>query len=164
MKKYNFNAGPCVLPRQAVEASIEAIRNFDNTGIGLLEISHRTPGWEKVMSECEALWRELLEIPDNYKVLFLGGGASTQFFTVPSNIMSKKAEMTTLTTALAMVPLSLGIGEGSEIWQPMGISIIGGLMFSTVITLVLIPVVYTFFGANRMRREKQRALSMEEEA
>lgn len=72
--------------------------------------------------------------------------------------------MTTLTTALAMVPLSLGIGEGSEIWQPMGISIIGGLMFSTVITLVLIPVVYTFFGANRMRREKQRALSMEEEA
>jgi phosphoserine aminotransferase len=91
MKKYNFNAGPCVLPRQAVEASIEAIRNFDNTGIGLLEISHRTPGWDKVMNECEALWRELLEIPDNYKVLFLGGGASTQFFTVPANIMSKKA-------------------------------------------------------------------------
>ena len=91
MKKYNFNAGPCVLPRQAVEASIEAIRNFDNTGIGLLEISHRTPGWDKVMNECEALWRELLEIPDNYKVLFLGGGASTQFFTVPANIMSHKA-------------------------------------------------------------------------
>lgn len=91
MKKYNFNAGPCVLPRVAVEASIEAIRNFDNTGIGLLEISHRTPGWDKVMNECEALWRELLQIPENYKVLFLGGGASTQFFTVPSNIMSKKA-------------------------------------------------------------------------
>ena len=91
MKKYNFNAGPCVLPRPAVEASIEAIRNFDNTGIGILEISHRTPGWEKVMSECVVLWRELLNIPDNYKVLFLGGGASTQFFTVPANIMSKKA-------------------------------------------------------------------------
>ena len=91
MKKYNFNAGPCVLPRQAVDASIEAIRNFDNTGIGLLEISHRTPGWEKVMSECVALWRELLNIPDNYKVLFVGGGASTQFFTVPSNLMSAKA-------------------------------------------------------------------------
>ena len=91
MEKYNFNAGPCVLPRQAVEASIEAIRNFDNTGIGLLEISHRSPGWEKVMNECVALWRELLHIPDNYKVLFLGGGASTQFFTVPANIMTKKA-------------------------------------------------------------------------
>lgn len=91
MKKYNFNAGPCVLPRPAVEASIEAIRNFDNTGIGILEISHRTPGWEKVMSECVALWRELLNIPENYKVLFVGGGASTQFFTVPSNIMSKKS-------------------------------------------------------------------------
>ena len=91
MEKYNFNAGPCVLPRQAVEASIEAIRNFDNTGIGLLEISHRSPGWEKVMNECMALWRELLHIPDNYKVLFLGGGASTQFFTVPANIMTKKA-------------------------------------------------------------------------
>lgn len=91
MKKYNFNAGPCVLPRPAVEASIEAIRNFDNTGIGILEISHRTPGWENVMKECVDLWRELLHIPDNYKVLFVGGGASTQFFTVPANIMIKKA-------------------------------------------------------------------------
>lgn len=91
MKKYNFNAGPCVLPRTAVEASIEAIRNFENTGIGILEISHRTPGWEKIMKECVDLWRELLHIPDNYKVLFLGGGASTQFFTVPANLMTKKA-------------------------------------------------------------------------
>ncbi len=91
MKKYNFNAGPCVLPRPAIEASIDAIRNFDNTGIGILEISHRTPGWEKVMKECADLWRELLHIPDNYKVLFVGGGASTQFFTIPANIMKKKA-------------------------------------------------------------------------
>ncbi len=91
MKKYNFNAGPCVLPRPAVEASIDAIRDFDNTGIGLLEISHRTPGWEKIMKDCVELWRELLHIPDNYKVLFLGGGASTQFFTIPANIMTKKA-------------------------------------------------------------------------
>ena len=91
MEKYNFNAGPCVLPRPAVDAAIEAIRNFDNTGIGLLEISHRTPGWEKVMKDCVDLWRELLHIPDNYKVLFLGGGASTQFFTIPANILTKKA-------------------------------------------------------------------------
>ena len=88
---YNFNAGPCVLPKPAVESTIEAIRNFDGTGIGLLEISHRTPGWERVMKETADLWRELLNIPSNYQVLFLGGGASTQFFTVPANLLNKKA-------------------------------------------------------------------------
>ena len=90
MKKHNFNAGPCVLPREAVESAIEAIRDFDNTGIGLLEISHRTPGWERIMAETEQLWRDLLNIPDNYAVMFLGGGASTQFFEVPANLLKKK--------------------------------------------------------------------------
>ena len=88
---HNFNAGPCVLPKQAIESAIDAIRNFDNTGIGILEISHRTPGWERIMKETEELWRELLNIPSNYKVLFLGGGASTQFFTVAANLLNKKA-------------------------------------------------------------------------
>ena len=87
MKKHNFNAGPCVLPREAVESAIEAIRDFDNTGIGLLEISHRTPGWERIMAETEQLWRDLLNIPDDYAVMFLGGGASTQFFEVPANLL-----------------------------------------------------------------------------
>ena len=91
MKKHNFNAGPCVLPKQAIESAIEAIRDFDNTGIGILEISHRTPGWERVMAETEQLWRDLLNIPDDYAVLFLGGGASTQFFEEPANLMKKKA-------------------------------------------------------------------------
>ena len=91
MKKHNFNAGPCVLPKQAIESAIEAIRDFDNTGIGILEISHRTPGWERVMAETEQLWRDLLNIPDDYAVPFLGGGASTQFFEVPANLMKKKA-------------------------------------------------------------------------
>ncbi len=91
MQKYNFNAGPCVLPRQAVESAIDAIRDFDNTGIGILEISHRTPGWERIMKETADLWKELLQIPDNYKVLFLGGGASTQFLDVPANLMQQKA-------------------------------------------------------------------------
>ena len=92
MKKvHNFNAGPCVLPKQAVESAIEAIRDFDGTGIGLLEISHRTPGWERIMAETEALWRDLLKIPENYEVIFLGGGASTQFFHVAANILNKKA-------------------------------------------------------------------------
>lgn len=91
MEKYNFNAGPCVLPKQAVESAIDAIRNFDNTGIGILEISHRTPGWERIMQETHELWKELLNIPEGYHVLFLGGGASTQFFTLPANLMKKKA-------------------------------------------------------------------------
>ena len=91
MKKYNFNAGPCVLPRPAVESAIEAIRDFDNTGIGLLEISHRTPGWERIMKETADLWKELLHIPDNYRVLFLGGGASMQFLNVPANLLNTKA-------------------------------------------------------------------------
>lgn len=91
MKKHNFNAGPCVLPKPAIESAIEAIRDFDNTGIGILEISHRTPGWERIMQETDQLWRDLLHIPDNYAVLFLGGGASTQFFQVPANLLGKKA-------------------------------------------------------------------------
>jgi len=64
--------------------------------------------------------------------------------------------MTTLTTVLGMLPLAIGFGEGSEIWRPMGVAIMGGLTFSTVITLVLIPVVYTIFGANRLRKERKR--------
>lgn len=91
MQKHNFNAGPCVLPKQAIESAIEAIRDFDNTGIGILEISHRTPGWERIMAETEQLWRDLLNIPDDYAVIFLGGGASTQFFEVPANLLKTKA-------------------------------------------------------------------------
>ena len=89
--KHNFNAGPCVLPKPAIEATIDAIRNFDNTGIGILEISHRTPGWERTMAEAEQLWRDLLSIPDNYAVIFLGGGASTQFYTLAANFLNTKA-------------------------------------------------------------------------
>lgn len=91
MKKHNFNAGPCVLPQSAIESTIAAIRDFDGTGIGVLEISHRTPGWERIMAETEQLWKDLLNIPEGYKVLFLGGGASTQFCYVPFNLMNKKA-------------------------------------------------------------------------
>ena len=90
-KAYNFNAGPCVLPKEAIESAIAAIRDFDNTGIGILEISHRTPGWERIMAETEQLWRDLLNIPEEYAIMFLGGGASTQFFTVAANLLNKKA-------------------------------------------------------------------------
>lgn len=92
MKKvHNFNAGPCVLPREAVATSIEALKDFAGTGISVIEVSHRSKEWDAIMAECEGLWRELLNIPDNYKVLFLGGGASLQFCMVPMNFLEKKA-------------------------------------------------------------------------
>jgi phosphoserine aminotransferase len=89
MKKHNFGAGPCILPQQAIDATIKAIADFN--GLSVLEISHRTKDWEAVMDECRALWKELLNIPDGYSVLFLGGGASTQFLQVPYNLLNKKA-------------------------------------------------------------------------
>ena len=88
---HNFNAGPCVLPREAVNASIEALNDFAGTGMSVIEVSHRSKEWEAVMAEGEAIWKELLNIPDGYKVLFLGGGASLQFCMVPYNLMEKKA-------------------------------------------------------------------------
>ena len=92
MKKvHNFNAGPCILPREAVEASIEALKDFAGTGMSVIEMSHRSKEWEAVMDECRALWRELLNIPEEYDILFLGGGASSQFLMVPMNLMETKA-------------------------------------------------------------------------
>lgn len=91
MKKYNFNAGPSILPKVAVENTIAAIKDFDNTGIGLMEISHRSKGFDAVVEEAVALFKELLQIPEGYSVLFLGGGASLQFCMVPYNLMEKKA-------------------------------------------------------------------------
>lgn len=88
---YNFNAGPCVLPRPAVNSAIEALQDFKETGVSVIEISHRTKEWEDIMNETRALWRELLNIPDNYSILFLGGGASMQFLYVAMNLLEHKA-------------------------------------------------------------------------
>ena len=92
MKKvHNFYAGPCVLPEQAVEKTIEALRDFRGTGIPVISISHRSKEWVQVMDECRALWKELLHIPDSYEVLFMGGGASLQFLCVAMNFLENKA-------------------------------------------------------------------------
>lgn len=92
MKKVHvFNAGPCKLPQSAIDAAIEALKDFDNTGVSLISISHRTPGWEKVMDETRALWKELLNIPDTHEVVFLGGGASMGFLYVAMNFLGRKA-------------------------------------------------------------------------
>jgi len=92
MKKVHiFNAGPCILPDQALENAIEALKDFKGTGMSVIEISHRTKEWESVMNECRALWKELLNIPDTHEVIFFGGGASTGFLYVPYNLLDKKA-------------------------------------------------------------------------
>ena len=92
MKKvHNFTAGPCVLPQSAIDAAIEALKDFKGTGVPVVSISHRTKEWESVMDECRALWKELLDIPEGYEVVFLGGGASMQFLYVAMNFLEKKA-------------------------------------------------------------------------
>ncbi|MDR1739004.1 MAG: 3-phosphoserine/phosphohydroxythreonine transaminase [Candidatus Symbiothrix sp.] len=91
MRKYNFNAGPSVLPQETVVNTMKAMQDFEGTGIGLMEISHRTKGFEAVMNEASDLFKELLNIPEGYSVIFLGGGASLQFCMVPYNLLEKKA-------------------------------------------------------------------------
>lgn len=91
MKKYNFNAGPSILPREVIEATAAACLDFNNSGLSLMEISHRSKDFQPVMDEAEALMKELLDIPEGYKVLFLGGGASLEFCMVPCNLLEKKA-------------------------------------------------------------------------
>ncbi len=91
MKKHNFNAGPSILPQIAIEKTAEAVINFAGTGLSLLEVSHRSKEVDAMNLEAIGLFKELLTIPDGYQVLFLGGGASTQFFTLPYNLLEKKA-------------------------------------------------------------------------
>ncbi|MFC2101391.1 3-phosphoserine/phosphohydroxythreonine transaminase [Bacteroidota bacterium] len=91
MKKHNFNAGPSILPRIAVENSAKAILDLNGSGLSLLEISHRHKDFQVIIDEATSLFKELLNIPEGYHVLFLGGGASTQFVMVPYNLLQTQA-------------------------------------------------------------------------
>ena len=91
MKKYNFNAGPSLFPDSVLEAAAKAIFDFDGTGLSVLSYSHRTPEFEAVVEESKSLFKELLNIPDNYSIYFVGGGATTQFFHIPANFLYGKA-------------------------------------------------------------------------
>ena len=91
MEKHNFYAGPAILPQSAIDATIEALKDFAETGISLATISHRSKEFVGVMAETENLFKELLSIPEGYSVIFMGGGASTQFAMIPFNLMKKKA-------------------------------------------------------------------------
>ncbi len=91
--KHNFGAGPGILPHEVLKQSAEAILNFNDTGLSILEISHRSPEFEAVLNEAVSLVKELLKVPEGYSVLFLQGGASLQFAMVPYNLLpeGKKA-------------------------------------------------------------------------
>jgi len=91
MKKHNFYAGPSILPEFTKEKTAEAAMNFAGTGLSVMEVSHRSKEFVAVMDQAQALVKELLHVPDGYSVLFLQGGASTQFLMVPYNLMNKKA-------------------------------------------------------------------------
>lgn len=91
MKKYNFGAGPSILPQEVIRATAEACINFDGMDLSLMEISHRSSNFQAVIDEAHALVVELLQLPADYSVIFLGGGASTQFCYVPYNLLEHKA-------------------------------------------------------------------------
>lgn len=91
MKRHNFGAGPGILPPSALEKSAAAVLELNHTGLSLLEISHRSKDFEAVMVQTKALVKELLGVPDDYSILFLQGGASTQFAMVPMNLLHQKA-------------------------------------------------------------------------
>lgn len=91
MKKHNFYAGPSILTPYTIKKTAEAVINFADTGLSVLEVSHRSKEFQAVVDEAMALTKELLHLPDDYHVLFLGGGASMQFCMVPFNLLEKKA-------------------------------------------------------------------------
>lgn len=91
MKKHNFNAGPSILPREVIEETAKAVLDFQNDGLSILEISHRAKNFQPVVEEAVSLFKELLDIPEGYSVIFLGGGASLEFCMIPFNFLEKKA-------------------------------------------------------------------------
>lgn len=116
MKKHNFSAGPSILPREVIEQTAQAVLDFNGSGLSILEISHRSKDFQAVMDEAEALFKEILNIPDGYSVLFLGGGASLEFCMVPYNFLEKKAAyLNTGVWAKKAMKEAKGFGEVVEV-------------------------------------------------
>lgn len=88
---YNFSAGPAVLPEEVLREAAEEMLDYNGTGMSVMEMSHRSKAYQEIIDTAEADLRELMNIPDNYKVLFLQGGASSQFAMIPMNLMKNKA-------------------------------------------------------------------------
>ena len=87
MRVYNFSAGPAVLPEEVLKEAADEMLDYKGTGMSVMEMSHRSKAYDAIIKEAEKDIRELMNIPDNYKVLFLQGGASQQFAAVPMNLM-----------------------------------------------------------------------------
>ncbi len=98
--KHNFGAGPCILPQEVFQEAAQAVLEFNNTGLSILEISHRSKEFEEVVEETESLVRELLNVPENYSVLFLQGGASQQFAMIPMNLLPEGGKAAYLDTGV----------------------------------------------------------------
>ena len=98
MKKHNFSAGPCILPQEVLQKASQAVLNFNNSNLSLLEISHRSKDFIEVMDKAVALVKELLELPDGYSVLFLQGGASTQFLMCAMNLLKTEGKAAYINT------------------------------------------------------------------
>jgi phosphoserine aminotransferase len=112
-KKHNFSAGPCILPQEVFEKSAQAILDFNGIGLSLLEISHRSKDFVTVMDEARAIVKRLMNLGDDYEVLYLGGGASLQFAMVPYNLMKvggKAAYLDTGTWAAGAVKEAKKVG------------------------------------------------------
>ena len=116
MKKYNFNAGPSMLPREVIENTAKQCLDFNGSGLSLMEISHRAKDFQPVVDEAVALIKELLQIPEGYSVIFLGGGASLEFCMVPYNfLISKAAYLNTGTWAKKAMKEAKLFGEVVEV-------------------------------------------------
>jgi phosphoserine aminotransferase len=114
MKKHNFSAGPCILPQEVLKKASEAILNFNDDNLSLIEISHRSKPFVEVMNKAQSLVKELLEVPDGYSVLFLQGGASMEFLMVPLNLLKeggKSAYTNTGTWAKKAIAEAKNLGE-----------------------------------------------------
>ncbi len=116
MKKINFNAGPSVMPQEVFDAAAKSVLDFNGIGLSILEISHRSKDFVAVLDEARALFKEILDIPDGYTTLFLGGGASMQFCMVPYNFLKKKAAyLNTGTWSLKALKEAQIIGKAVEV-------------------------------------------------
>lgn len=87
---YNFSAGPAVLPEEVLKQASDEMLDYNGTGMSVMETSHRSKAFEGIITDAEKTLRELMNIPDNYKVLFLQGGGSQQFAMIPMNLMKNK--------------------------------------------------------------------------
>lgn len=116
MKKHNFSAGPSILPREVIEETAKGVLDFVGSGLSVLEVSHRGKDFQAVIDEAVALFKEVLNIPEGYSVLFVGGGASTQFCMVPYNFLEKKAAyLNTGVWSKKAIKEAKGFGEVVEV-------------------------------------------------